>query len=235
MNSKSKYGDDNLSESFADNYLFFPIGDIFLPLLHRLKITPNLITLVSTICTTASIYYLNMDNFKYFLILYILGYFFDCMDGRMARKYKQGSTLGMVLDSSSDIVTNYLLLVTYIFKFYNKKNFKYFFTILVLVSYKISVNYGINEAMECYKKNQHDNFYQYKKEILKGFGTSTFKLIIKNIYLAIHKTSYLSYRKTFSKYDHKTIVEELRKTKEIGFGNYSIFIVVLIYYTMKYN
>ena len=27
MNSKSKYGDDSLSESFADNYLFFPIGD----------------------------------------------------------------------------------------------------------------------------------------------------------------------------------------------------------------
>ena len=141
----------------------------------------------------------------------------------------------MVLDSSSDIVTNYLLLVTYIFKFYRKNNFKYFFTLLLLVTYKISVNYGINEAMECYKKNKHDNFYRYKKELLAGFGTSTFRLIIKNIYLSIHKTSYLSYRKTFPKYDHQTVVNELNKTKEIGFGNYSIFLVVLIYYTMKYN
>lgn len=235
MNSKSKYGDDNLTESFTDNYLFFPIGDFFLPLLHRLKITPNMITLVSTICTTVSIYYLNVDNFKYFSILYTLGYFFDCMDGRMARKYNQGSTFGMVFDSASDIVTNYLLLVTIIFKFYKKNNFKYFFTCLLIVTYKISVNYGINEALECYKKNQHDNFYQHKKEVLKNFGTNTFKLVIKNIYLAIHKFTYLSYRKTFSKFDHQAIVNELRKTKEVGFGNYTIFIVVLIYYMIKYN
>ena len=153
----------------------------------------------------------------------------------MARKYNLGSTFGMVLDSSSDIVTNFLLLVTYISKFYRKNNFKYFFTLILLVTYKITVNYGINEAMECYKKNKHDNFYQYKKELLKDFDTSTFKLIIKNIYLSIHKTSYLSYRKTFPKYDHQKVIKELSKTKEIGFGNYSIFVIVLIYYTMKLN
>ena len=62
MNSKSKYGDDNLTESFTDNYLFF--HKFLLPLLHRLKVTPNTITLVSTICTSIGIYYLNMDNFK---------------------------------------------------------------------------------------------------------------------------------------------------------------------------
>ena len=192
-----------------------------------------MVTLLSTISTLCSIYYLNIDNFKNFSILYLLGYFFDCIDGRLARKYNQGSIFGMVFDSSSDIVTNYLLLITYIFKFYKKDNFKYLLSILIAVSYKISVNYGINEAMECYKKNQHDNFYKYKRKVLKGFGSNIFKLIIKNIYLFIHKVSYISYRKTFPKYNHKDIVNELKKTKEIGFGNYSFFVVILIYFTMK--
>ena len=95
--------------------------------------------LVSTICTTISIYYPNIDNFKYFSILYILGYFFDCIDGRMARKYNLGSTFGMVLDSSSDIVTNFLLLVTYISKFYRRIILNTF-TLILLVTYKITVN-----------------------------------------------------------------------------------------------
>ena len=235
MNSKSKYGDDEMTESFTDNYIFFPLGDVLLPLLHYLKITPNMVTLMSTLSTTTSIYYILNDNFKKFSIFYLLGYFFDCIDGRLARKYNMGSIFGMVFDSVSDIVTNYMLLIGYIYKFYNKKNFGFLVTILIVVSYNLSVSYGINEAKLCYQKNKHDNFYKYKKEQLKDFGKTNLEKIFKNIFLNVHKFSYISYKNSFSKYNEKDITNTLNITKEIGFGNYSIFIVVLVYYTMNYN
>ena len=234
MDSKSKYGDDKNTESFMDYYVFFPIGDILLPILYKLGITPNMVTLISTICPVSSISYLNMKkpNFKKFAILYVLGYFFDCIDGRLARKYNQGSTFGMLFDSVSDIVTNSLLILTYVFNFYKQKNFKYILPALIVISHRISVNYGIMEAEECYKKNNHDNFYEYKKKMLKDFDNTLLKTVLKRIYLKIHRVSYETYRNLYPNYDKEKISKDFKKTKEIGFGNYSIFVVLVIYFTM---
>tara|TARA_B110000908_G_C10264101_1_gene461981 strand:+ start:1172 stop:1882 length:711 start_codon:yes stop_codon:yes gene_type:complete len=234
MDSKSKYGDDENIESFMDYYIFYPVGDILLPLFYKLGITPNMITLMSTICTITSIYYINLPsrNFKKFAFLYILGYFFDCVDGRLARKYKLGSTFGMVFDSVSDIISNTLLIIIYVFNFYDKKNFKYLIPILIVISHKLSVNYGIMEAEDCYKKNKHDNFYKYKKKMLKNFDNTILKIILKKIYLMIHKASYQSYRNIYPIYNKEKIYNDLKKTKEIGFGNYSVLVILVIYLTM---
>ena len=107
MNKLDKYGNDMEQESSADIYIYYPLSDFIMPYFYYFGFKPNHITLISTLFTLFSIdCYFNNNNFCY--LFYFLGYLFDCMDGRMARKYNQGSTLGMILDLISDNLTNSL-------------------------------------------------------------------------------------------------------------------------------
>ena len=91
-NKPDKYGNDNDQESFADVNLYLPLTDFIIPILHKLGFKPNHVTLLSTIATIYSVYcFHNKSNNCY--IFYFIGYLLDCMDGRMARKYNQGSIL----------------------------------------------------------------------------------------------------------------------------------------------
>jgi hypothetical protein len=68
---ESKYGDDSMFESIADNNIFFPISDILIPILYRLKLTPNKITLLSTISTILSSYFLLKIKVQKHLFIFI--------------------------------------------------------------------------------------------------------------------------------------------------------------------
>lgn len=223
----TKYGDDMMFESWADNYIFFPIGDRLMPFLKKLKLTPNKITLLSTISTLLSSYYLYNNNIKKFTIFYLIGYLLDCIDGRFARKYKMSSLLGMVSDATSDCITNLIIFLILIIKYKNNKNFTFVFIIILYLTHKLSVSYGLNEAIASYNNIKNDNFYNYKKDMLKGFETNFLKGILKKIYLMIHYASYKSYRTEYTKYDIN-INERLKDNKEFGPGNFNIFMVLVL-------
>lgn len=228
----TKYGDDMMFESWADNYIFFPIGDKMMPFLKKLKFTPNKITLLSTISTLVSCYYLYNYNIKRFTIFYILGYLLDCIDGRFARKYKMSSLLGMVADSTSDCITNFIIVIILFLKYRNYKNFNIVFIIILYLTHKLSISYGLNEAIASYNNTKNDDFYNYKKDMLKGFETNILKKVLKNIYLMVHYTSYKSYKMEFSKYDihsqNEFINKSLKDNKEFGPGNFTIFIALVL-------
>ena len=101
-----KYGNDHETEGLSDIYMFFPLSDLLMDPMYKIGFTPNHITLLSTLFTIISGYFYLTNMVEIAVIFYLLGYIMDCMDGRMARKYNMGSTLGMMLDGVSDIVTN---------------------------------------------------------------------------------------------------------------------------------
>lgn len=232
INSFTKYGDDSMFESLADNYIFFPIGDTLMPFFKKLNLTANQITLMSTLSTFVSCYYLYHNNIKLFSIYYFTGYLLDCIDGRYARKYKMTSLLGMVLDSTSDIISNIVLFIV-LSKYYKLKNFRYILIILLFLCYKFSISFGLNEAISSYKNTGNDNFYEYREKMLKDFGTNPLKKILKNIYLMIQNISYQSYRKTYKKYDSNKINERLVNNREFGPGNMSIVVLIAINYLLN--
>lgn len=218
---ESKYGDDETFESFADVYLFVPIATRLVDPLRNLGFTPNGITYVSTICTFASIYFLHIGDKQKAIISYIAGYLFDCVDGRMARKYNMGSKYGMALDLVSDNISN-LTLFSYLI--YTRGFNHWYIYVLAAMTYMMGISYGLNEAITSYKASGSDNFYERKIAELKDETHPIF-----NLYLIITKMSYSSYRSFFPEYNEEKINKWLSTLKHFGPGNYCLFVAYILY------
>ena len=52
------------------------------------------------------------------ICFYLLGYIFDCIDGRLARKYDLGSSEGAAMDLVSDVITKHIVLISLFVSFY---------------------------------------------------------------------------------------------------------------------
>lgn len=233
-----KYGNDLEQECMSDIYIFFPLSDLIMEPMHKMGLTPNQITIMSTLLTITStcLYYNGLYNKA--TISYLLGYLMDSLDGRMARNYNQGSLLGMMLDSTSDVITNIPIIVIFFIK--TMKAIKYgihvkrsvfLFVLFLVFTFIFGIVFGINEAIDSFDKTKDDNFYKYKKELLLKENIEPTHL--SNVYLYITEQTYKTYRRNFpDKITNKTIKDMRKKLfnlKEFGPGNYNIFIAILMY------
>ena len=232
-NKVDKYDDDNDQESIVDNILFLPLADFLNPIFHRFCFKPNHITLLSTVSTIYSIYCFYNKNHNCYLF-YFLGYLFDCMDGRMARKYNQGSTLGMILDLVSDNVTNIPLIGLFFYKSFISKEANKFkkilFLMLMIFLFILTIPFGLNEAIDTFKRTKDDNFFKYKEKIIKDAKYQN--TLIGKLFLHINRQAYQFYRLMYptplTEKDIPKLKKGLLKIKEFGFGNFNLFVIVLM-------
>jgi phosphatidylglycerophosphate synthase len=227
-NLEEKYGDDNMFESWADLNIFFPVCKLLIEPSYQIGLTPNIITIISTIFTTMSIYLLYIEKRILASLSYLFGYTLDCVDGRMARKYNMTSEMGMVLDCVSDNISN-ALLVAYLLatRKFNAKNIT-LYIILFGLSYMLAISYGLNEAIASYKNNNSDNFYEIRVKQLEGKADTPIKKVLYSLFLFINKLSYESYRKFFPEYNEEKIYEKLKAIKEFGPGNFNLFMALFL-------
>ena len=108
------------NENFIDNILI-DICDLISEPVHKLGLTPNMITTLSLIFGLATAYVLYKKMYLVACLLWAISYFFDCLDGFIARKYKQYTKFGDYYDHVSDIVQ--ASVVFYILWFNNHKKF----------------------------------------------------------------------------------------------------------------
>jgi len=235
MGNPNKHSDNQ--EPISDLIIFYPISDILIPFFHLLGFIPNHLTILSTFCTFYSVYLYRISN-QYSYLFYFFGYLFDAMDGRMARKYNQSSIFGMILDLVSDNITNIPLFIVLIekslysyFTNYIIGIFKFFLLLTILVFvFLFGVTFGMNEAYNCYLKTKNDNFYLYKKDIIKkSVYNSSY---ISDLYLLINKSTYYSYRLFFEDELNETnkinLIRNIIKYKEIGSGNLNLYVLLVM-------
>ena len=91
-------------ENPFDNFLYIFV-EFLAPYAYKLGFSPDMITTLSVIFSLASIYYLYIHSFGISIFLYIISYFFDCLDGYVARKYNMVSKFGDLYDHISDLVS----------------------------------------------------------------------------------------------------------------------------------
>ncbi len=224
---ESKYGDDETFESWADINIFFPITNQLVDPLYCMGLTPNMVTIISTIFTFLSIYYLHLGNRYYAFSAYLFGYVLDCVDGRMARKYSMGTDIGMALDCTSDNVSNAALFAYILFnRPMNLTNIG-LLSMLSVMSYMLAISFGLNEAIASYELNGSDNFYERRVKQLDGKGYGYEKELYK-LFLLINKVSYETYKKYFPTYDKEKINKWLGILKHFGPGNYCLFVGLLL-------
>jgi hypothetical protein len=176
--------------------LLYRISDRLCPYAKALGLTPNLITTLSNIFCIITIILLLKSYYIIAIFTYIISYFFDCMDGNMARKYKMFSKYGDLYDHISDIIKSILIYVTLIYIDYKK--------FLIILPFGLLLFIGINIQLGCqelyYDKDESDFLSSIKKlcpvknindkqsisNILKYtryFGTGTFNLYICLVFL----------------------------------------------------
>lgn len=233
-----KYGNDNIYESWSDNNIFGPISKMLLDPLYNMKLTPNMITIISTIFTLLSIYYLHKSSHKHniwfyaAITSYLFGYTLDCVDGKMARKYNMGSDIGIALDMVSDNISNMLLLIYIVTTYKMNKNNIIVLIIAIVLTYYLTLAYGLNEAISSYKATGSDNFYERRviqlEKYLNNKDTPLYQVLLYKSFLYITKSAYSIYKYNFTQYDENIINKKLSTIKEFGPGNFALYMSVIL-------
>jgi phosphatidylglycerophosphate synthase len=226
---EDKYGDDNMFEPWSDINIFFPIAQQLIDPLYYMGFTPNMVTILSTIFTFLSIYFLHLGKRTHAFFSYIFGYILDCVDGRMARKYSMGTDIGMALDCTSDNITNGILFAYLLCNRPLNLSNIIIISSIATMSYMLSISYGINEAIASYEATGSDNFYERRKTQLGGKGCGI-EYLLYQLFIFINKTSYQTYRGFFETFNKEKIFSWLNILKHFGPGNYCLFIGILLLY-----
>jgi len=123
--------------------------------LRSVGLTPNMVTLLSTLFGFLGVWMLWRGYVWSFVILYVLSYHFDLIDGIMARKYNMGSKFGAHFDQVSDFFVDLAVLVVL------SCQFPHWQIIMLIMIIYIVVKYYYKIYKKCIKisKNIHDDEY----------------------------------------------------------------------------
>lgn len=229
LNNSAKYGNDEVFEPWTDINVFFPISDSLVDPLRCMGLTPNMVTSLSTFFTLLSIYYLHINNRMYASISFLVGYTLDCVDGRMARKYSMGSKIGMALDCVSDNVAVGILISYILYTRPSSCVRNTTLLLLLIMSFLLSVSYGLNEAIISKKETGDDNFYKRRVKELEGDYGCLEKLLYK-LFLLITNSSYKTYKMFFPEYNEKEIFRWLKILKHFGPGHFTLLVSIILLY-----
>jgi phosphatidylglycerophosphate synthase len=145
-------------ENIFDLYLLRFI-DTHLHIYKRLNLTPNIITTFSLISGLTSGYMIYKKNFKIAGLLFFLAYYFDCVDGKFARKYNMVTKFGDMYDHISDIF-KFFLVIFLLYKDNTKKFARTGIIIILLIFlclYQISCQQAIYENKNKDKDNNSES------------------------------------------------------------------------------
>lgn len=154
-----------------DNFLI-SFSEYLCPIFKKMNFTPNGITTLSLFFGLASIYYLYYENMIGFSITYFISYFFDCMDGHYARKYKMITKFGDLYDHCKDFLIYFLILVIVYQKYRKVITFPILF-IFFLSLFLMFLHLGCQQKFYC--KSDKDT-----KETLEPETLDTFQTLCKN-------------------------------------------------------
>jgi len=152
---------------------------------HKTGHTPNVVTTYSAICGGGAIFAMYNGFTAMFAILMTLAFFFDCLDGYMARKYKQTSRFGDLYDHIKDTLV--IIGIFYVVAVKFPYHYKQFFLIMVMLKIPLAIHTGcqqqqlvgksppLDETQDAYKVLCPDKRYI---NLTRWFGCGTYNFIL---------------------------------------------------------
>lgn len=116
-------------ENPLDNILIHVATFFNLNLLVPARVSPNMVTTISLICGLAAAYLIHISSFTYGAILFFIAYFFDCVDGNLARMTRMVTGFGDAFDHISDIIKLSAVTIAYVTNATISSTAKYIFSI----------------------------------------------------------------------------------------------------------
>ena len=116
-------------------------------LFRALDHTPNMVTTYSIVCRVAAIWFLiQYQNYLLYALLWMVGYYLDCVDGHLARTYDMVTPWGAAYDNFSDVLLHILLKV---FMFARLKSpQKYIYVVLHELLYYVTTTFNACTRLE---------------------------------------------------------------------------------------
>lgn len=211
-------------ESISDLYFFYPIADFVMAFFHDiLLLKPNHITTFGFIIRLFSSYMILCKKYYIAATLYLIGYLFDSMDGRMARKYHEGTLFGEAWDSVADTISTIIVITALLYV--NKFNLLWWqWLLLILFIVGMNIWTYTQESWSTYQKTGNYDVLLFKKNKFKNENG-----IIPRTYILINDgsmgiDSLFNQTGGFEKW--KSIL--LKTMPYIGCGNMILLLVILI-------
>jgi phosphatidylglycerophosphate synthase len=116
------------------DHVLLHLCEMVAPWFRRLNVTPNLLTTISNAWAGVCVYAILHREAGVAAVTYWVAYFFDCLDGHYARKYKMVTILGDYYDHISDELKSLVFLVA-LYLIEPRKTLRY---LPVLIAFKIA-------------------------------------------------------------------------------------------------
>ena len=146
-------------ENPFDNYII-NFADYTVPYIYKGGFDPNTITSLSSITCIIVIILLFQANYYLAAFFLIVSYFFDCLDGHLARSYNMVTVFGDYYDHISDSLKIFFVLLT--LYYINSKKFFTIFPIFVLIAIMMLVHFG---CQELYYNTSESQTLSFTKEM----------------------------------------------------------------------
>lgn len=153
-----------------------------LPIFYNLGFTPNMITTISILLGLLSGYEIFQGNFLVAAILWIISYYFDCIDGKLARQYNMVTKFGDLYDHIGDAF-KYIFVIYALFYSSKKKTTTKqwtYITITLILLFISFIHMGYQEKI-----------YDKKEESIYLNVCKLFTVFDKNPHRTIQYTKYL--------------------------------------------
>jgi phosphatidylglycerophosphate synthase len=146
------------------------------PYAKKYDLTPNILTTISLIFCGISV--LLLLNKKYLLasFMYLISYYFDCMDGHFARKYNMVTKFGDYYDHVADLIK--VLLILYVLYLIDSKKF---FIILPFLIFFILLSFVHLGCQELYYDTLESDILSILKNICPVYNKDDKSMIINTL------------------------------------------------------
>lgn len=187
-----------LYDNPLDNFLI-NLSDQVSPYAYKIGLNPNMVTTLSNLACIITIILLLQAKYYMAAFFLLISYFFDCLDGHMARKYNMMSVFGDYYDHISDLIKT--IAVLYTLYYINPEKFFKIIPIILLLGILMCIHMGCQESL--YDSDESESLKLTKqlclvsdnknKDMVKntllstryfGCGTSTLSMMIFIIYYA---------------------------------------------------
>lgn len=179
----------------ADEYecpfdiLMLKFIDSHLDLYYALGFTPNMITTIGIIFGLLSMHNIFNHNFRLASFLLLCAYYFDCVDGKLARKYNLQTDFGDYYDHFGDLFK--IIIILYALYKTNPQDFNEIKLIIIILILLMFVHLGYQEKIYDRDESPTLNFTRYFANLdtksnqtihhTKLFGCGTFIIILMAI------------------------------------------------------
>ena len=176
-----------------DNWMLNACEKI-VPFLKRIGHTPNILTTYSFFFGILSLFFLYHRKITLFAISLLISYFFDCMDGYMARLYNMETVFGDLYDHFTDIFVIVGIVIVCIINYQNAMSYQ-IIIVFIILTVLMQIHFGCQQKIYGSDNPNEtlDNLQNLCKNeewitVTRFFGGGSFIIFVILIVIYLEKT-----------------------------------------------